>query len=223
MAKTLAQGRKPGSGRKPGKGKTLREGRKPGSGRRSRRRAVDGAGADAKTGGGGGEGKGKNTASVSSQDMAAVDALRELTGSPQTRIQSGGLPSLNEILNCSSAGEDVNAIAHASAAAVAATAGSAGTGTGSPFISPNELNAEYYDASAVDLAGNGHANTFHGLVASNHSGGTHMDRTNSTNSSTTTSTNTTPTNNNNNILRKISPVSDIGAGRAHTVDSFYTT
>ncbi|EDO17771.1 hypothetical protein Kpol_541p14 [Vanderwaltozyma polyspora DSM 70294] len=34
MAKTLAQGRKPGSGRKPGKGKTLREGRKPGSGRR---------------------------------------------------------------------------------------------------------------------------------------------------------------------------------------------
>lgn len=36
MAKTLAQGRKPGSGRKPGKGKTLREGRKPGSGRRRR-------------------------------------------------------------------------------------------------------------------------------------------------------------------------------------------
>ncbi|CCD24847.1 Dat1p NDAI_0E00310 [Naumovozyma dairenensis CBS 421] len=34
MAKTLAQGRKPGSGRKPGKGKTLKEGRKPGSGRR---------------------------------------------------------------------------------------------------------------------------------------------------------------------------------------------
>ncbi|CCH59164.1 hypothetical protein TBLA_0B03230 [Henningerozyma blattae CBS 6284] len=36
MAKTLAQGRKPGSGRKPGKGKTLREGRKPGSGRKRR-------------------------------------------------------------------------------------------------------------------------------------------------------------------------------------------
>ncbi|CDR37538.1 CYFA0S01e11694g1_1 [Cyberlindnera fabianii] len=34
MAKTLAQGRKPGSGRKPGKGKTLSEGRKPGSGRK---------------------------------------------------------------------------------------------------------------------------------------------------------------------------------------------
>lgn len=41
MAKTLAQGRKPGSGRKPGKGKTLAEGRKPGSGRKKR---------DAKTG-----------------------------------------------------------------------------------------------------------------------------------------------------------------------------
>ena len=37
MAKTLAQGRKPGSGRKPGKGKTLREGRKPGSGRRPKK------------------------------------------------------------------------------------------------------------------------------------------------------------------------------------------
>lgn len=36
MAKTLAQGRKPGSGRKPGRGKTLREGRKPGSGRKKR-------------------------------------------------------------------------------------------------------------------------------------------------------------------------------------------
>lgn len=34
MAKTLAQGRKPGSGRKPGKGKTLAQGRKPGSGRK---------------------------------------------------------------------------------------------------------------------------------------------------------------------------------------------
>jgi hypothetical protein len=34
MAKTLAQGRKPGSGRKPGKAKTLAEGRKPGSGRK---------------------------------------------------------------------------------------------------------------------------------------------------------------------------------------------
>ncbi len=37
MAKTLAQGRKPGSGRKPGKAKTLKEGRKPGSGRRKRK------------------------------------------------------------------------------------------------------------------------------------------------------------------------------------------
>ncbi|AMD20279.1 HDL465Cp [Eremothecium sinecaudum] len=36
MAKTLAQGRKPGSGRKPGKAKTLLEGRKPGSGRKKR-------------------------------------------------------------------------------------------------------------------------------------------------------------------------------------------
>lgn len=34
MAKTLAQGRKPGSGRKPGKAKTLAEGRKVGSGRK---------------------------------------------------------------------------------------------------------------------------------------------------------------------------------------------
>ncbi|CEP21475.1 unnamed protein product [Cyberlindnera jadinii] len=34
MAKTLAQGRKPGGGRKPGKGKTLAQGRKPGSGRK---------------------------------------------------------------------------------------------------------------------------------------------------------------------------------------------
>lgn len=36
MAKTLAQGRKPGSGRKPGKAKTLAQGRKPGSGRKKR-------------------------------------------------------------------------------------------------------------------------------------------------------------------------------------------
>ena len=41
MAKTLAQGRKPGSGRKPGKAKTLREGRKPGSGRKRREPALN--------------------------------------------------------------------------------------------------------------------------------------------------------------------------------------
>lgn len=34
MAKKLSDGRKPGSGRKPGKAKTLAEGRKPGSGRK---------------------------------------------------------------------------------------------------------------------------------------------------------------------------------------------
>ncbi|AET39636.1 Dat1p Ecym_4607 [Eremothecium cymbalariae DBVPG len=44
MAKTLAQGRKPGSGRKPGKAKTLLEGRKPGSGRK-KRQAIDAMGA----------------------------------------------------------------------------------------------------------------------------------------------------------------------------------
>lgn len=68
MAKTLAQGRKPGSGRKPGKGKTLREGRKPGSGRRRRN---------------GDEQNGlvRNTGKIiSSRDLEAVDALRELTG-----------------------------------------------------------------------------------------------------------------------------------------------
>lgn len=68
MAKTLAQGRKPGSGRKPGKGKTLREGRKPGSGRRRR----NGDTQDKAV---------RNTGNaISSRDLEAVDALRELNG-----------------------------------------------------------------------------------------------------------------------------------------------
>ena len=77
MAKTLAQGRKPGSGRKPGKAKTLAQGRKPGSGRK-RRDTVSGEvtptsaipipGAERP---------------LTSRDLEAVDALRELTYSPQ--------------------------------------------------------------------------------------------------------------------------------------------
>ncbi|QLL34687.1 hypothetical protein HG536_0H00620 [Torulaspora globosa] len=70
MAKTLAQGRKPGSGRKPGKGKTLREGRKPGSGRRRRLDEPDRAV------------RSKSQDAISSRDLEAVDALRELNNSP---------------------------------------------------------------------------------------------------------------------------------------------
>lgn len=106
MAKTLAQGRKPGSGRKPGKGKTLREGRKPGSGRRRRNEeavvtvviepsslntntlaqekkslsicsgmspALRAAAVDKDV-------EKKN--SISSRDLEAIDALRELNNSP---------------------------------------------------------------------------------------------------------------------------------------------
>ncbi|QID87040.1 Oligo(A)/oligo(T)-binding protein [Saccharomyces pastorianus] len=76
MAKTLAQGRKPGSGRKPGKGKTLREGRKPGSGRR-RRQDIGGRDADASQ-------QDQESRPISSRDMEAVDALRELTHSPSS-------------------------------------------------------------------------------------------------------------------------------------------
>ena len=76
MAKTLAQGRKPGSGRKPGKGKTLREGRKPGSGRR-RRQDIAGKDTD-------GTQQDQESRSISSRDMEAVDALRELTHSPSS-------------------------------------------------------------------------------------------------------------------------------------------
>lgn len=71
MAKTLAQGRKPGSGRKPGKGKTLREGRKPGSGRR--RKNFDEQDSSV-----------RNTGKmISSRDLEAVDALRGLNGNPE--------------------------------------------------------------------------------------------------------------------------------------------
>ena len=76
MAKTLAQGRKPGSGRKPGKGKTLREGRKPGSGRR-RRQDTGGKETD-------GSQQDQESRLISSRDMEAVDALRELTHSPSS-------------------------------------------------------------------------------------------------------------------------------------------
>ena len=82
MAKTLAQGRKPGSGRKPGKGKTLREGRKPGSGRRRRQvtstatgllkdNAVITSGSTVFT----------NQQQISLRDIEAADALTELTNS----------------------------------------------------------------------------------------------------------------------------------------------
>ena len=83
MAKTLAQGRKPGSGRKPGKGKTLREGRKPGSGRRRRQvtstttglsnnNAVIGSGSTIFI---------DQQQQISLRDMEAADALTELTNS----------------------------------------------------------------------------------------------------------------------------------------------
>ncbi|QLQ81806.1 hypothetical protein HG537_0G00600 [Torulaspora globosa] len=74
MAKTLAQGRKPGSGRKPGKGKTLREGRKPGSGRR--RRIEDPNGSIRST----------SREAMTSRDLEAVDALRELNNSPAQQL-----------------------------------------------------------------------------------------------------------------------------------------
>lgn len=94
MAKTLAQGRKPGSGRKPGKGKTLREGRKPGSGRRRRNEdeietTVIGSSLNTNTlvqekkslGDGGAAAVEKETC-ISSRDLEAIDALRELNNSP---------------------------------------------------------------------------------------------------------------------------------------------
>ncbi|QHS75176.1 Dat1p [Saccharomyces paradoxus] len=85
MAKTLAQGRKPGSGRKPGKGKTLREGRKPGSGRRRRQdiggKETDGAQQD------------QESRPISSRDMEAVDALRELTHSPSSYSAHNSTPA----------------------------------------------------------------------------------------------------------------------------------
>lgn len=90
MAKTLAQGRKPGSGRKPGKGKTLREGRKPGSGRRRRVDEETIRKTDS-------EFKSvvvfhRNEAgvahgSISTRDLEAVNALRELNTSPSQQRQ----------------------------------------------------------------------------------------------------------------------------------------
>lgn len=71
MAKTLAQGRKPGSGRKPGKGKTLREGRKPGSGRK--RRVEEPV-------------RSESRETMTSRDLEAVDALRELNNSPPQQL-----------------------------------------------------------------------------------------------------------------------------------------
>ncbi|CAI4047523.1 Dat1p SKDI_13G0260 [Saccharomyces kudriavzevii IFO 1802] len=84
MAKTLAQGRKPGSGRKPGKGKTLREGRKPGSGRR-RRQDIGGKDADITL-------QDQESRPISSRDMEAVDALRELTHSPSSHPAHNSAP-----------------------------------------------------------------------------------------------------------------------------------
>ncbi|EJS42486.1 dat1p [Saccharomyces arboricola H-6] len=84
MAKTLAQGRKPGSGRKPGKGKTLREGRKPGSGRR-RRQDIGGKDTDAVQ-------QDQESRPISSRDMEAVDALRELTHSPSSHATYNSAP-----------------------------------------------------------------------------------------------------------------------------------
>ncbi|CCC68117.1 hypothetical protein NCAS_0B00330 [Naumovozyma castellii] len=94
MAKTLAQGRKPGSGRKPGKAKTLREGRKPGSGRKRREPALNNhtqLQSEAQIG----TNKTLNDNLTKSptnelnftlRDMEAVDALRGLTHSPHLSL-----------------------------------------------------------------------------------------------------------------------------------------
>lgn len=95
MAKTLAQGRKPGSGRKPGKGKTLREGRKPGSGRRRRNEDeietiviepsslnTNSLVQEKKSLGDGGAAAVERENCISSRDLEAIDALRELNNSP---------------------------------------------------------------------------------------------------------------------------------------------
>lgn len=96
MAKTLAQGRKPGSGRKPGRAKTLAQGRKPGSGRR-RRDTVSGEMTPARVHANSSASNATSSSTTSataipipgaerpltSRDMEAVDALRELTYSPQ--------------------------------------------------------------------------------------------------------------------------------------------
>lgn len=89
MAKTLAQGRKPGSGRKPGKGKTLREGRKPGSGRRRRQEDPEKASV-----------RNKNQKPITSRDLEAVDALRELNNSPpqQQQLPQQSLAQQHQIL-----------------------------------------------------------------------------------------------------------------------------
>lgn len=109
MAKTLSQGRKPGSGRRPGKGKTLRNGRKPGSGRRRRdedespsppqqpqpqpQRTVSTTHTTGKTTAAAAAAASQEAsansstttstkAPVSSRDLEAIDALRELNNSP---------------------------------------------------------------------------------------------------------------------------------------------
>lgn len=113
MAKTLAQGRKPGSGRKPGKAKTLAQGRKPGSGRKKRQHQQDNIinsiihtdnhnstvnlhqnqltmkstrllSSDLPTTNSSSSSSTSipKTNNISTRDMVAVDALRELTHSP---------------------------------------------------------------------------------------------------------------------------------------------
>ncbi|CCF55717.1 hypothetical protein KAFR_0A02810 [Kazachstania africana CBS 2517] len=90
MAKTLAQGRKPGSGRKPGKAKTLKEGRKPGSGRRKRAVSASIASLAIPPHTGARTREESNTYDhpITSRDLEAIDALRELTHSPQQMSQA---------------------------------------------------------------------------------------------------------------------------------------
>ncbi|CAL9737412.1 hypothetical protein MOSE0_L10682 [Monosporozyma servazzii] len=156
MAKTLAQGRKPGSGRKPGKAKTLKQGRKPGSGRRKRRNSnttpvmpipIQNSFNSNNTGNNSNNAhlfqshmnvipmnlqpinlpsnqnimipsynhttpgnsvshmnpnsmnENNHQSSISTRDMVAVDALRELTHSPLSLTPMSNLPGTSKIVN----------------------------------------------------------------------------------------------------------------------------
>lgn len=160
MAKTLAQGRKPGSGRKPGKAKTLKQGRKPGSGRRKRRNSNTGPVMPIPAQSNFNNNNNNNStnnahlfqshlnvipmnlqpmnlpsnqnimipsynhapnvngvtpmnmsenshpANISTRDMVAVDALRELTHSPLSLTPMTNLPGTNKIANSDKSQED---------------------------------------------------------------------------------------------------------------------
>ncbi|CCE62626.1 hypothetical protein TPHA_0C04770 [Tetrapisispora phaffii CBS 4417] len=96
MAKTLAQGRKPGSGRKPGKGKTLREGRKPGSGRRRKDGSL-GTAVNVHNATGGGKNI-KNARSKKTTSTKAATAVASATAKPKRKYVKKKKPKTEDYL-----------------------------------------------------------------------------------------------------------------------------